>query len=71
MSRLTHAAMCVHTGDFAEAVRDQFMTERGERLAALEEALLDATLQSPDCTHAQLAAALMAQDPELPQAQVC
>ena len=65
------AKLVVHTGDFAEATRDQFMQERQEHLAALEQAILDATLQSPDCTRDQLAHALMAMDSELPQAQVC
>ena len=61
----------VRAGDFAEATRDQFMQERQEHLTALEQAILDATLQNPDCTRDQLAHALMAMDSELPQAQVC
>jgi len=47
------------------------MTERQEQLAQLEQAVLDATLQSPDCNRDQLAHALMAMDPELPEAQAC
>ena len=31
--------------------------------------VLDETLQDPDCNRAQLAAALMKMDPELPEAQ--
>ena len=46
------------------------MTERQEQLAQLEQALLDATLQSPECTRDQLARALMAMDSDLPEAQV-
>ncbi len=45
------------------------MSERQEQLAQLEQALLDATLQSPDCTRDQLARALMAMDSDLPEAQ--
>ena len=68
---MSHAkASLVHAGEFAEATRDQFMQERQEYLSALEQAILDATLQSPDCTRDQLAHALMTMDPELPQAQV-
>lgn len=59
------------SGEFAEAVRDQFMAERTEQLAQLEQALLDATLQSPECTRDQLAHALMAMDSDLPEAQAC
>ena len=62
---------CVCAGEFAEAVRDQFMTERQEQLAQLEQAVLDATLQSPECNCDQLAHALMAMDPELLEAQAC
>ena len=58
------------TGEFAEAVRDQFMKEREEYFRALEQALLDATLQAPDCTVAQLAAALQRMDPDMTEAQV-
>ena len=47
------------------------MSERQEQLAQLEQALLDATLQSPDCTRDQLARALMAMDSDLPEAQAC
>lgn len=61
---------CCCAGEFAEAVREQFMTERAEALARLEQALLDATLQAPDCTRDRLAQALMALDPDLTQAQV-
>ena len=46
------------------------MTERAEALARLQQALLDATLQAPDCTRDHLAQALMALDPDLTQAQV-
>ena len=45
------------------------MMERTEQLAQLEQALLDATLQSPESTRAQLARALMAMDSDLPEAQ--
>ena len=71
MHNPSKGVLVVHAGDFAEATRDQFMQERQEHLAALEQAVLDATLQSPDCTRGQLARALMAMDSELPQAQVC
>ena len=47
------------------------MTERQEQLAQLEQAVLDATLQSPDCNRDQLAHALMAMDPELLETQAC
>ena len=47
------------------------MSERQEQLAQLEQALLDATLQSPDCTRDQLTRALMAMDSDLPEAQAC
>ncbi len=62
--------LCGCAGEFAEAVREQFMTERAEALARLEQALLDATLQAPECTRDHLARALMALDPDLTQAQV-
>jgi hypothetical protein len=68
--RPTDAACIDRTGEFAEAVRDQFMKEREEYFKALEQALLDATMQAPDCTVAQLAAALQKMDPDMIESQV-
>ena len=48
----------VCAGEFAEAVRDQFMTERQEHFAEVEQRIMDETLQQPDCTREQVAAAL-------------
>ncbi len=58
-------------GDFAEAVRDQFVTERQEYFTDLEERLLDETKQQPDCTREQLTAALMKMNPMLQESQAC
>lgn len=57
------------TGDFAEAVRDQFVTERQEHFAELEQRLLDETRQQPDCTRDNLAAALLKMNPNLSEQQ--
>ena len=59
----------VRAGEFAEAVRDQFMQEREEYFGQLEQCLLDQTLQLPDCTPAQLAAALQQMDRDMTDAQ--
>ena len=62
--------MNVCAGEFAEAVRDQFMTERQEHFAEVEQRIMDETLQQPDCTREQVAAALRRMDPDMPEAQV-
>lgn len=56
-------------GDFAEAVRDQFVAERQEYFVELEQKLLDETKQQPDCSRDQLAAALMKMNPDLLESQ--
>lgn len=69
---LAHAStllVSLGTGDFAEAVRDQFVTERQEHFAELEQRLLDETRQQPDCTRDNLAAALMKMNPNLSEQQ--
>ncbi len=57
------------TGDFAEAVRDQFVNERQEHFAELEQRLLDETRQQPECTRDNLAAAIMKMNPNLSEQQ--
>lgn len=58
-------------GEFAEAVRDQFMSERQEHFAEVEQRIMDETLQQPECSRDHVAAALRKMDPDLPEAQVC
>lgn len=57
-------------GEFAEAVRDQFITERQEYLSEVEQRIMDETLQQPDCNRDQVAAAMCKMDPNLPKVEV-
>lgn len=56
-------------GEFAEALRDQFMAEHTAYYVELEEALMEKTGFEADCTREQLAAALVQLNPDLPEKQ--
>lgn len=66
-----HGKQLSLAGDFAEAVRDQFVTERQEYFAELEEKLLDETRQQPECTREHLTAALLKINPAFTESQAC
>lgn len=66
-----HVRQLSLAGDFAEAVRDQFVTERQEYFAELEEKLLDETRQQPECTREHLTAALLKINPAFTESQAC
>lgn len=57
-------------GEFAEALRDQFMAEQSAYYVELEEALLEATGFEADCSREHLVAALAQLNPDLPEKQV-
>lgn len=56
-------------GEFAEALRDQFMAEHTAYYVELEEALMEKNGFEADCTREQLAAALVQLNPDLPEKQ--
>jgi hypothetical protein len=60
---------CPRAGEFAEAVRDQFMSERQVWFSELEQCLHDETLQEADCARDHVAAALRKMDPGMPESQ--
>ncbi len=63
-----HPAECQaehRAGEFAEALRDQFMVEHAAYYVELEEALMENNGFEADCTREQLAAALVQLDPDL------
>ena len=57
-------------GEFAEALRDQFMAEHSAYYVELEEALMEATGFEADCSREHLVAALAQLNPDLPEKQV-
>jgi hypothetical protein len=68
-----HPAECQagsRAGEFAEALRDQFMVEHAAYYLELEEALMEKNGFEADCTREQLAAALVQLDPDLLDKQV-
>jgi regulator of replication initiation timing len=54
-------------GAFAETTREQFLQERIEYLATVEEALAEETKFKDTCTRQQVVNALLSTDPDLPQ----
>lgn len=54
-------------GAFAETTREQFLQERTEYLATVEEALAEETKFEDTCTRQQVVNALLSTDPDLPQ----
>ena len=54
-------------GEFAEALRDQFMAEHSAYYVELEEALMEATGFEADCSREHLVAALAQLNPDLPE----
>ncbi len=68
-----HPAECQaehRAGEFAEALRDQFMVEHAAYYVELEEALMEKNGFEADCMREQLAAALVQLDPDLLDKQV-
>ena len=59
----------VLAGEFAEAVRDQWLKERLEYFTDLESLLLEQTQNVPECSRDQLSAAQMRLDAALDQKQ--
>ena len=57
-------------GEFAEALRDQFMAEHSAYYVELEEALMEANGFEADCSREHLVAALVQLNPDLPEKQV-
>jgi hypothetical protein len=51
-----------HAGEFAETIRDQFLQERIEFFAAVEQAVYVETEEQEECTKAQFVSAFLAAD---------
>ena len=71
--RNTMTTQAVYTGEFAEAVRDQFLNERIEYYKDLENAIANAAAADGEdlCTREHVKSGLLMLDPDMASHAVC